>query len=82
MLCVSEEGLAIAMEGGYKACGKAKVLVVGRAGCHSKFVKLVESVAQEMVVHLYKLDSEVSKIDRKAPTRELIEQVADRMKEA
>ena len=70
------------MEGVYHAPVKPQDLVYGLAGCHSNFAKLFEAVAQEKGVHLYKLIAEVSKIDRKAPTRELIEQVADRMKEA
>ena len=77
-----DKELAPAMEGVYHAPVKPQDLVYGLAGCHSNFAKLFEAVAQEKGVHLYKLIAEVSKIDRKAPTRELIEQVADRMKEA
>ena len=70
------------MKGVYQAPVKPQDLVYGLAGCHSNFAKLFEAVAEEKGVHLYKLITEVSKIDRKAPTKELVEQVADRMKEA
>ncbi len=55
-------------------------LVYGYAGCHSSFSKTLEAVAAEKQVPLYKLIVEVSKIDRKAPTRELMEKVADSLK--
>ena len=51
-------------------------LVYGLAGAHSSFSGLFEAVAAERNVSLYRLIVEVSKLDRKAPTRELIEQVA------
>lgn len=74
--------LAPAMKDVYKAPVKPQDLVYGLAGCHSNFSKLFEAVAEEKKVHLYKLITEVSKIDRKAPSKELIEEVADRMKKA
>lgn len=55
-------------------------LVYGLAGCHSSFSKTLEAVAAEKNVPLYKLIIEVSKIDRKAPTRELMESVADTLR--
>lgn len=69
--------LAPAMEKEYQAPVKPLDLIYGLGGAHSSFAKLFEQVAEEKGVPLYKLILEVSKIDRKAPTRELMEQVAD-----
>ncbi len=55
-------------------------LVYGFAGCHSSFSKMFEEIAKEKGVSLYRLIVEVSKIDRKAPSRELIEKCADALK--
>ena len=54
-------------------------LVYGLAGCHSSFSKTLEAVAEEKKVPLYKLIIEVSKIDQKAPSRELMETVAEKL---
>ncbi|HZJ88599.1 MAG TPA: hypothetical protein VFC80_05535 [Sphaerochaeta sp.] len=51
-------------------------LVYGFAGCHSSFASLFATVAEEQQVDLYQLIIEVSKEDRKAPSRELIEAIA------
>lgn len=55
-------------------------LVYGLAGCHSSFEKLFATVAKEKNVSLYKLIVKVSEIDQKAPSRELIEKIADGLK--
>ena len=57
-------------------------LVYGFAGCHSSFSSMFESVAREKNVSLYKLIVEVSKLDRKAPSLELIERIASTLEPA
>lgn len=54
-------------------------LVLGKAGCHSNFLPMFRDVASERGVDLYSLIIGVSELDRKAPTRELIVSVAERM---
>lgn len=65
---------------GYKAAISPIDLVLGFAGCHSSFTKLFETIAKEKDVPLYELIIKVSQIDRKAPSEELINKVADEMK--
>jgi 4-hydroxy 2-oxovalerate aldolase len=55
-------------------------LVYGFAGCHSSFGDLFVKAANQKNVELYPLIVEVSKIDRKTPTIELIERIADKIK--
>ena len=64
----------------YRTAVTPNDLIYGYAGCHSSFSKTLEAVAAEKGVHLYKLIVEVSKIDQKAPSRELMEKVADTLK--
>ena len=64
----------------YRTAVTPNDLIYGYSGCHSSFSKILESVAAEKGVHLYKLIVEVSKIDQKAPVRELMEKVADSLK--
>lgn len=52
-------------------------LVYGQSGCHSNFGEMFAQVAKERKVSLYRLIAEVSAINRKAPTRELLEKTAD-----
>lgn len=54
-------------------------LVYGYAGCHSSFAKLFAGVAQEKHVDLYQLIIEVSKINKKNPSEELIAKTADKL---
>lgn len=54
-------------------------LVLGYSGCHSSFLKQFRETAAEKQVSLYRLIVEVSRLDRKAPSRELMEQVAARI---
>lgn len=69
--------LAPAMrEYGYRIPVEPIDLIYGFAGCHSSFAKLFAEVATEKKVDLFKLIVEVSKIDKKAPSIELIEKVA------
>lgn len=67
-------------EYGYHVAVKPLDLVYGLSGCHSSFAKLFEDVAKEKGVDLYELIIEVSAVDQKAPSRELIERIADQMK--
>lgn len=64
----------------YRTAVTPNDLIYGYAGCHSSFSKTLETVAAEKGVHLYKLIVEVSKLDQKAPNRELMEKVADTLK--
>lgn len=74
--------LAPAMvENGYKSAISPVDLVYGLSGCHSSFAKLFESVAAEKNVPLYELIIKVSEIDQKAPSRDLIEKIADKIAE-
>lgn len=76
-----DDELAPAMEPyGYHSAIKPIDLVYGFAGCHSSFAKLFEKVAKEKSVDLYQLIAEVSAVDRKNPSLELMERVADRLK--
>lgn len=67
-------------EYGYKTAVCPLDLVLGISGCHSSYTKTFKEIADQMNVPLYKLILEVSKIDRKAPSIELIKAVANEMK--
>lgn len=54
-------------------------LTLGLTGCHSSFVKTFQEISTKKQVNLYKLIAEVSAIDKKSPSRELIAQVADQL---
>lgn len=51
-------------------------IILGYSGCHSGYTKLFMDIANQMNVSLYKLIIEASKLDRKAPTAELLKAVA------
>ena len=73
-----EDELEPAMEEqGYHDPVKPLDIVYGYAGCHSSFANLFKETAKEKNVDLFKLIIEVSKIDRKAPSKDLIERIAD-----
>lgn len=55
-------------------------LILGLSGCHSSFVKRFKKIADEKKVNLYKLIVEVSAQNKKNPSEELINQVADQLK--
>lgn len=55
-------------------------LVLGLSGCHSSFVKKFRAAAEEHQVNLYRLIAEVSAVDRKAPSDELIAKTAAALK--
>lgn len=64
---------------GYRVPVEPIDLIYGMAGCHSSFAKRFADIAAAKKVDLFKLIVEVSKIDRKAPSVELIEKVADNL---
>ncbi|MBQ9047726.1 MAG: hypothetical protein IJ120_07485 [Solobacterium sp.] len=55
-------------------------LVLGLAGAHSSYTAAFKKAAEEHHVSLYKLILEVSKINRKDPSVDLINQVAETLK--
>ena len=57
-------------------------LILGYSGCHSSFVKKFKAVAAEYGVDVKELIVEVSKIDRKSPSEELMKKIAETLKEA
>lgn len=65
---------------GYKAPVTPLDLVYGLAGCHSSFEKLYQDVALNKGVDLYPLIIKVSELERKAPSKELIESIADQIR--
>ena len=76
-----DEKLAPKMEEyNYKVYIQPIDLVFGYAGCHSSFAGIFETVAKEKDVELYPLIVEASKINKKLPTEDLIQEVADKMK--
>lgn len=54
-------------------------LTLGISGAHSSFVKKFKAVAAENNVNLFKLIIEVSKIDRKSPSEDLMREVAAKL---
>jgi len=64
---------------GYTAAISPLDLVLGISGCHSSFVKKFRAVAEEKQVNLFRLIVMVSAIDRKAPSDELIAEVAEQL---
>ena len=57
-------------------------LIFGLSGCHSSFLKRYQAVAGETGVDLYRLIVEVSAIDRKSPSEELIREIAAKLPKA
>lgn len=55
-------------------------LMLGLAGCHSSFLPVLKRVAAEEGVSLLRLIAEVSAVDRKAPSEELIREIAAALK--
>lgn len=80
LLAFEDEKLIPAMEKyDYHVAVKPFDLILGLAGAHSSFTKMFKEVAENKGVNLYTLILEVSKIDRKNPSRNLCEEVADRL---
>lgn len=64
---------------GYHTPIKPLDLILGYSGCHSAFLKTFKAVAKETNVDVKKLIVEVSAIDRKSPTEELMRRTAAKM---
>ena len=69
-------------EKGYHVPVKPLDLVYGYAGCHSGFAKLFSESAARNNVNQFKLIIEVSKLNKKNPSPELVESIAQKMKNA
>ncbi len=81
MLDFEDSELIPAMEKyNYHVAVKPFDLILGLAGAHSSFTKMFKEVAEAKGVSLYKLILEVSKVDRKNPSRELTEKTADSLR--
>lgn len=52
-------------------------LTLGVSGCHSSFLKVFKQVAQEKNINLFRLIVEVSAVNQKNPSEELILEVAE-----
>lgn len=75
-----DKELIPAMEqNGYHTPLKPKDLILGYSGCHSSFVKKFTAVAEETGVDLYRLIVEVSALNRRNPSEELMREVAARL---
>lgn len=55
-------------------------LVLGLSGCHSSFLKKFRAAAEAHQVNLYRLIAEVSAVDQKNPSDELIAKIASGLK--
>lgn len=55
-------------------------LILGLSGCHSNYMPMFRKVAEEENVSLLRLIVDVSAIDRKAPSEELLHKVADQLR--
>ena len=67
-------------ERGYNNPLKPIDLTLGISGAHSSFLKTFRKVAEEKQVNVYKLIVEVSAINQKNPSVQLMEEVADKIK--
>lgn len=54
-------------------------LTLGISGCHSSFVKTFRAIAEEKKINLFRLIVEVSKINRKNPSEDLIMETAEKI---
>ena len=66
-------------EHNYRPAVTPEELVLGYAGCHSSFMKQLRETAKRKQVDLYRLIVEVSRQDRKAPSQELMDRIADQL---
>lgn len=55
-------------------------LMLGLSGCHSNYLPMFKKVAEEECVSLLRLIADVSAIDRKAPTEDLLRKTATTLK--
>jgi 4-hydroxy 2-oxovalerate aldolase len=65
---------------GYKAAIVPEDLILGVAGCHSNFLDLFKEIAKAEKVNLYRLIMDVSKKNRKNPSKDEIVNAARAMK--
>jgi len=65
---------------GYKAAVSPEDLILGIAGCHSNFLGIFREVAKAEKVNQYQLIMEVSKKNRKNPSKEEITKAAKEIK--
>lgn len=54
-------------------------LTLGLSGCHSSFVKTFKKVAEEEKVNLFRLITEVSAVNQKNPSEDLIRETAKKL---
>ena len=54
-------------------------LILGLYGCHSSYLNIFRTKAMEKGVNLYRLIAEVSEIDKKTPSKELIAETAEKL---
>lgn len=66
-------------ERGYHTPIKPMDLILGYAGCHSAFVKVFKKVAAETGVDVKRLIVEVSALDKKSPSEELMRDTASKI---
>ncbi len=55
-------------------------LMLGLSGCHSNYLPLFKKVAEEEHVSLLRLIADVSAIDRKSPSEDLLRKTATTLK--
>jgi 4-hydroxy-2-oxovalerate aldolase len=77
---LDEELIPAMKEYDYKPAVCPLDLILGYSGCHSGYTKMFMDIASQMNVSLYKIITEVSKIDRKAPSEDLIKKIAIEIK--
>ena len=65
---------------GYHAAVTPTDLMLGLAGCHSNFLPMFRKVADEEHVSLLRLIADVSAVDRKNPSEELLRNVAAKIR--
>ena len=65
---------------GYHVAVNPTDLMLGLAGCHSNFLPMFKKVAEEENVSLLRLIADVSAIDRKNPSEDLLKSVAAKLK--
>lgn len=81
LLAYLEEELIPAMKAyDYHVAVNPTDLMLGLSGCHSNFLPMFKKVAEEEKVSLLRLIADVSAVDRKAPSEELLRKVAVTLK--
>lgn len=77
LLSYLDEELIPAMKAyDYRVTVNPTDLMLGLTGCHSNFLPMFHKVAQEENISLLRLIADVSAIDRKSPSEELLHKVA------